>query len=131
MRYWGLDYLRCIYCKSYPLEMIVLDSREESVDTTGLEFPLCKTYCGYLKQEVREGREYPCSSCLRIAISEAILYCKNCKHWYPVRNGIVYMLRDNKRKAEIDREFLRKWRDKIPVEILREGLPFNLADELG
>jgi len=130
MRYWGLDYLRCLYCKSFPLEIIVLESREEDVDTTGLEFPLCRNYCSYLRESVVQNKTYPCAECLRIAISEAILYCSKCKHWYPVKNGIVYMLRDNKRRAESDKEFLRKWREKIPVEILREGLPFNIADEL-
>ena len=130
MRYWGLDYLRCLYCKNFPLEIVILDSREEDVDTSGLEFPLCKNYCAYLKEEVKPGKQYPCEKCLRVAINEAVLYCPKCKRWYPVRNGIVYMLRDGKRREESDKEFLRKWRDKLPEEILREGKPYNIADEL-
>ncbi len=130
MRYWGLDYLVCVHCKNFPLKIIVLDAKEEDVDTTGLEFPLCKNYCGFLDKNIVSGEKYPCEKCLRIAIREAILYCPKCKRWYPVKNGIVYMLRDNKRREENDKEFLRKWREKIPEEILREGKPYNLADEL-
>lgn len=131
MRYWGLDYITCVHCKNFPLKIIVLDMRKENVDTSGLEFPLCRNYCGYLGENIVSNKKYPCEECLRIAINEAVLYCSKCKRWYPVKNGIVYMLRDNKRRPGSDKEFLKKWREKIPREILLEGKPYNLSEDIG
>ncbi len=130
MRYWALDFIQCINCKNYPLKLIPIETVEQEVDTKGLEFPLCKNYCGFLGEKIVYGKNYPCSKCMRIGIKTGILYCPKCKHWYPIRNGILYMLKDSKRKKESDKEFLRKYRDKIPREILLEGKPYNLAEEL-
>lgn len=129
MRYWGVDYLKCIYCGNYPLKLIVLDSSREEVDTTGLEVPLCRNYCSYVGEEVIRGREYPCRECISIGIREAVLYCSKCSRWYPVVDGILHMLRDNKRRESAEKEFLRKWRERLPREVLLEGKPFNLLSE--
>lgn len=130
MRYWALDFLQCIHCKNYPLKLIPIEVEERSVDTTGMEFPLCKNYCGYLGEKIVLGKNYPCDKCLRIGIKTGILYCDKCGRWYPIRNGILYMLKDSKRREESDKEFLRRYKDKIPDEILRNGKPFNLSEEL-
>lgn len=127
MRYWGLDVLKCVSCKNFPLEIHVIEQERQSVDTSGLEKPFCKAYCGYLKEKLEQGKEYPCDECIKIGIRTAVLYCNSCKHWYPVRDGIVIMLTDNKRKPERDLEFLRTYKDKIPDHIVKEGRPFNLA----
>ncbi|MEZ0393543.1 MAG: Trm112 family protein [Desulfurococcaceae archaeon] len=129
MRYWALDLLRCLNCKSFPLEIVVLESEEEEVDTTNLRFPLCKNYCGYLKKPIVSGASYPCEKCLRVNVKTAVLYCPKCNYWYPVRNGIVYMLPDKRRRAESDLEFLAKYRDRLPPEVVERGKPFNLAGQ--
>ncbi|MET1159956.1 MAG: Trm112 family protein [Thermoprotei archaeon] len=130
MRYWGLDYLRCIYCKAFPLKLIPLETTKEEVDVSGLELPLCKNYCGYLNEHIKPSKEYPCKECLSIGVKTGVLYCEKCKHWYPIRDGIVHILRDSKRREGEDKEFLRKWRDKLPREVLIEGKPYNIADEI-
>lgn len=126
MRYWGLDVIKCVHCKSFPLEIFVIEDERQEFDTSNLEIPFCKVYCGYLRENIQQGKSYPCSECVKTGIKTAVLYCKNCKHWYPVRNGIVVMLTDNKRKRDKDLEFLRAHRDKIPEQILNEGEPVNL-----
>jgi uncharacterized protein YbaR (Trm112 family) len=126
MRYWGLDVLKCVHCKSFPLEIYVIEYERQDIDTSGIEKPFCKVYCGYLRESIQQGKEYPCGECIKIGIKTAILYCQSCKHWYPVKNGIVVMLTDNKRKLERDLEFLRTYKEKIPENILREGKPVNL-----
>ncbi|MEM0380587.1 MAG: Trm112 family protein [Desulfurococcaceae archaeon] len=128
MRYWGIDYIKCIYCSNYPLKLIVLDYVKESIDTAGLEKPLCRNYCGYLNESIQKNKEYPCNECLSIGIREAVLYCDKCNRWYPVINGILQMLRDNKRKESVEKEFLKKWSDKLPKQIVYEGKPFNLSN---
>jgi uncharacterized protein YbaR (Trm112 family) len=127
MRYWGLDILMCLYCKKFPLELYIIEEEKQSINVTDIETPLCKSYCGYLKENIVQGKEYPCYECLRTGIKTAVLYCPDCKHWYPVRDGIIVMLVDSKRKLEKDREFLEKYKDKIPEFILREGKPVNLS----
>jgi uncharacterized protein YbaR (Trm112 family) len=128
MRYWGMDFIRCPHCKNYPLKLIPLETVEEDVDTSGLEFPLCRNYCAYLDKPIRKGEKYPCDKCLRIGIKTGVIYCPKCGRWYPIRNGIVYLLRDNKRRKESDLEFLKKWKDKLPKEIVYKGKPYNLSE---
>ncbi len=129
MRYWGIDFIRCPHCKNFPLKIIPLEVVEENVDTSGLELPLCRNYCAYLGKTIKPGEQYPCDKCLRIGIKTGVLYCENCRRWYPIRNGIVYLLKDNKRKEKSDKEFLAKWKDKLPEYIVYEGKPYNLSQE--
>ncbi len=126
MRHWALDVLACMYCKHYPLKLVILKSVEEDVSIEGISIPYCRNYCGYLKEHIVKDREYPCRECLRIDIEEGILYCSKCLHWYPIKNGIVVMMPDNKRNKERDLEFLKKHIDHIPREVLKEGKPYNL-----
>lgn len=127
MRYWGLDVLKCIHCKSFPLELHVIEEERQDIGVSEIETPLCKAYCGYLKENIKESKDYPCHECLKRGIKTAVLYCPQCKHWYPIRDGIVVLLPDSKRKLEKDKEFLEKMRDKIPEVVLREGKPVNLS----
>lgn len=129
MRYWGLDVLKCVHCKKFPLEIHIIESTRQDIDVSGVEIPFCKTYCGYLRENIQAGREYPCRECMQIGIKTAVIYCTDCKRWYPVRDGIVVMLTDSKRKTERDLDFLKTHRDKIPDFILREGRPVNLSSE--
>jgi len=126
MRYWGLDVLKCVNCKSFPLELHPIEQEKQEIDTSGIEKPFCKVYCGYLKENIQPGKEYPCDECIRIGIKTGVLYCPNCKHWYPIKNGIAVILVDNKRKLNKDLEFLKTYRDRIPEYILKEGQPVNL-----
>ena len=129
MRYWALDLLACLSCKSYPLNLIVFNKEIEDIDTTNVPKPYCKNYCGYLKEDIKEGKEYPCEECLKHEITEGILYCSKCLHWYPIKKGIVIMLPDGRRRKESDLEFLKKYHDRIPENILKNGKPFNLSNE--
>ncbi|KYH42424.1 MAG: hypothetical protein AYL33_002770 [Candidatus Bathyarchaeota archaeon B63] len=46
-----------------------------------------------------------------------------------VPDPIPEMLPDELREEKDELQFLRKWREKIPERILREGKPFNLSPE--
>lgn len=127
MRHWALDVIACLYDKHYPLELLVFKHEEEDVDVKDITVPYCQTYCGYLKEEIRKDKEYPCHKCLKLEIVEGLVYCPKCLHWYPIKNGILIMLPDNKRNEKNDLEFLMKYKDKIPEKILTEGKPYNLS----
>lgn len=130
MRIWGLDLLRCVHCKHFPLELHIIEhKRQELKERGGIEKPFCKTYCGYLKESIAPGKDYPCEECLSIGIEVGVLYCPSCGRWYPIKDGIVYMLTDEKRNKQRDIEFLKKYSEKIPPKILEHGLPYNLSSD--
>ena len=55
--------------------------------------------------------------------------CEECLRWYPIIDEIPHMLPDDQRLMEPDEElnFMKKWLDKFPREILERGKPFNKA----
>ncbi|MBD3158591.1 MAG: hypothetical protein GF309_07365 [Candidatus Lokiarchaeota archaeon] len=66
-------------------------------------------------------------------IDAALITCPKCGRWYPVIDGIACMLPDNlrqegKQKTE-ETAFLKEWEEKIPAEIIAEGIPFGLERE--
>jgi len=63
-------------------------------------------------------------------IVEGLIICPKCSRWYPIRDEIPEMLPDELRKEVEDLQFLRKWKEMIPEEILLEGKPFNLRNEM-
>ncbi|MFW9958506.1 MAG: Trm112 family protein [Candidatus Odinarchaeota archaeon] len=64
-------------------------------------------------------------------IDEALIRCPKCGRWYPVIDGIACMLPDNLRmdgKQRIEETaFLERWKDSIPTDILKSGIPFGLT----
>jgi uncharacterized protein YbaR (Trm112 family) len=59
-------------------------------------------------------------------IIEGLIVCPKCLRWYPIRDEIPEMLPDELRRQNEDLPFLKKWKEKIPEKILREGQPFTL-----
>jgi uncharacterized protein YbaR (Trm112 family) len=59
-------------------------------------------------------------------ISEGVIICPKCLRWYPIREEIPEMLPDELRKEEDELPFMRKWKNKFPEKILREGRPFQI-----
>lgn len=66
-------------------------------------------------------------------IDEALITCPKCGRWYPVIDGITCMLPDNLRmdgKQRIEETaFLERWKDRVPSDILENGIPFNLSSK--
>lgn len=60
-------------------------------------------------------------------IVEGLLICPECNRWYPIIEEIPHMLPDELREKDEDLVFLRKWKDKIPEKIIKQGKPFNLS----
>lgn len=59
-------------------------------------------------------------------ITEGLIVCSKCLRWYPIRDEIPEMLPDELRKEAEDLPFLKKWKAKIPQEIVTKGKPFSL-----
>lgn len=60
-------------------------------------------------------------------IVSGIIVCPKCNRWYPIIDEIPHMLPDDLREEKEGVAFLRKWKEKIPQNILAEGRPFKLT----
>ncbi|MBN2336095.1 hypothetical protein JXL21_11095 [Candidatus Bathyarchaeota archaeon] len=64
-----------------------------------------------------------------IEVEEGLLWCPKCGRWYPIGSAvetIPELMPDDLREKERDLEWLAKWKDKLPDEVLTEGKPFTL-----
>jgi len=64
-----------------------------------------------------------------IEVDEGLLHCMECGRWYPIGSVVETMpelMPDDLREEDRDREWLRKWKDKVPGNILDKGNPFGV-----
>jgi uncharacterized protein YbaR (Trm112 family) len=59
-------------------------------------------------------------------ISEGLLYCTKCGRYYPISEEIPIMLPDELRKIKDDHEFLKKWQERLPDKVIKQGNPWHL-----
>ena len=60
-------------------------------------------------------------------IVDGVLLCTECKRYYPIIDEIPVMLPDDLRSKKEDIEFLSAWKERLPREVVQNGLPHNLA----
>ena len=64
-----------------------------------------------------------------VEVKEGLLRCPECGRWYPIGSAvetIPELMPDDLREKERDLEWLNKWKDKLPEEVVKEGKPFTL-----
>ena len=116
MLYRSMDLLACPNCRHHPLKLIVIE--EEVIDRKPSQpLPLCDFYCGFLGEKIEEGKEYPCSECVRREIKLGVLICPNCGMWFPISKGIPVMFASKKDRERAIGRFLQEYGDKIPREV--------------
>ena len=59
-------------------------------------------------------------------VSEGILLCSKCSRFYPIIEEIPIMLPDELRDKKVEMDFLKKYKEKIPDKISKNGLPWHL-----
>lgn len=59
-------------------------------------------------------------------IEEGILLCKSCLRYYPITEEIPIILPDELRDKKKDLEFLKKWKENIPNDLLGNLKPWTL-----
>lgn len=62
-------------------------------------------------------------------VVEGVLLCSKCKRFYPIIDEIPVMLPDDLRKQEDDIEFLSKWVERLPKEVVYNGRPVHLEEK--
>ncbi len=128
---WRLgDILACPECNYSPLRIIALETQQLEPDKKAFIHP-CVNYCPRLDRMISESvdhGEYPCKECRNEEIIEGILWCPQCKRWYPIHKGIPHLVRDGLRIAEIEDDFLRRHAEALKhhseeLDLSCESLP--------
>jgi uncharacterized protein YbaR (Trm112 family) len=116
LRYYFLEILACPICKHHPLKLYVIEEKEssEAPDPRSVK---CKEYCGYLNKRSSEVPLEVCQECVKKEIVTGVLICPKCGRWYPIVDGIPYMLPDEYRIKRVDREFISRFFEVIPKEV--------------
>ncbi len=129
-----LDILACPIDKNYPLELIELNVKELEKDHKIKEYfdsfnPNGNNSIAKINNDnnskIKEAKEIEQNAKVIIVI-DGILYCKKCSRFYPIIDEIPIMLPDELREKEKDLQFLTKWKDSIPGEILTNSNPWHL-----
>lgn len=123
MKFRLVDLLACPICKTFPLKLSVF----ETYDITPPEKIFkCELYCAYHSVFVKDFKETDCVACYSKEIKTGLLVCPSCNRWYPIDEDIPRMLPDENRQEKDDVDFLLRWKDRIEIQILNNGKPFNL-----
>jgi len=56
-------------------------------------------------------------------VVEGILYCENCKRWYPIKDEVAIMLPDDMRDKKLDEEFYAKYQEIFKKNDINKELP--------
>jgi uncharacterized protein len=127
-----LDILACPLDKNYPLELIELNVKElEKEDKLKENYhPLNNDENNPIVKKNNNGEGNKANEMKRnekvIIVIDGILYCKKCSRFYPIIDEIPIMLPDELREKEKDLQFLTKWKQSIPEEILTNSNPWHL-----
>jgi uncharacterized protein YbaR (Trm112 family) len=124
-----LDILACPMDKNYPLDLIELQVKEFENDklreSDFLNDDKTSKKNNLVINQENDTRGEGTKDKI-IIIIEGILYCKKCLRFYPIIDEIPIMLPDELREKEKDLEFLNKWKNNIPQNILNNSNPWHL-----
>jgi len=59
-------------------------------------------------------------------VSEGVIVCTKCFRFYPIIDEIPIMLPDELRNKKLEINFLKKYKEKLPEKIIKNGLPWHL-----
>lgn len=126
-----LDILVCPFDKVTSLELLEFQPASNSqVQTSEAEKPVPNTSNSMgpdpSKLTKREnGYSIQNESQHTQIVTEGLLLCKTCQRFYPIVEEIPIILPDELRDKKKDIEFLNKWREKIPADLLNNLKPWS------
>ena len=130
MKYRLMDLLACPYDKTFPLKLYAMKVNKYEERT--LKFkkkPACELYCAFKDKRVEELEGDPgCDECIKYEVADGVLYCQSCNRWFPIMDEIPILLPDEMRNKKEDLDFLSKYKDRLPSEIIESGKPWNLSE---
>lgn len=131
LKYRLMDILACPICKNFPLQLYVFHENKYAYNMGFNKKILCEEYCGLNAKFIKDlnAQSVDCKSCLEREVDEGLLFCNKCGRWYPIIEEIPHMLPDDLRNRNEDLDFLKKYSNRLPENILRRGLPWSLPTE--
>lgn len=109
-----LDILVCPFDKVTALELIEFESTSESLELGesggGLNTDIKKDQALQISDKERYDH--------RSIVKEGLLLCKTCNRFYPITEEIPIILPDELRDKNKDLEFLKKWKEDVPEDLL-------------
>jgi len=122
LKYRLLDLLACPIDKTFPLKFkIITEEKGPEVERDKIG---CELYCSFKDTMLNNPPSdwvNNCRVCLGIIIKEAVLICPGCGRWYPVMETIPRMLPDELRSKKDDEDFLSRFSNILPKEVLDKG----------
>lgn len=125
LKYRLMDLLACPICKKFPLKLIVFNTVEIQPPKS---IRRCELHCAFHEISLSKDSEPDCKACYSKEITDGIILCEECGRWYPIEEEIPRLLPDKLRRGSEEIAFLKKWKDKIPEHILKDGKPFSLKE---
>jgi uncharacterized protein YbaR (Trm112 family) len=127
-----LDILVCPFDKVTPLELLEFQSASNSrARTKEAEKSAPNTFSSTgpdasttAKMDNRHSNQNETLQQAEI-VEEGLLLCKTCQRFYPIVEEIPIILPDELRDKKKDIEFLNKWRERIPVDLITRLKPWS------
>jgi uncharacterized protein YbaR (Trm112 family) len=127
-----LDILVCPFDKVTPLELLEFQSTSDSrAHTKEAEKSILNTsnstgQDASTTAKMDNGRSNQNETLQQTEIvEEGLLLCKTCQRFYPIVEEIPIILPDELRDKKKDIEFLNKWRERIPVDLMTRLKPWS------
>jgi uncharacterized protein YbaR (Trm112 family) len=127
-----LEILVCPFDKVTPLELIEFESASDSQAQTiegeksvpNISDPARPNHSTHITREKAHSFQNETLQQTEI-VYEGLLLCKSCQRFYPIVEEIPIILPDELRDKKKDIEFLNKWKERIPVDLLTNLKPWS------
>lgn len=116
-----LDILVCPFDKITALDLLEFETESKSQDrseSSNLDI--------IQDEEAKESQTQTRESVDSTIIKEGMLLCKTCNRFYPITEEIPIILPDELRDKKKDLEFLKKWKDAVPSDLLSKLKPWSV-----
>ena len=131
-----LDILVCPFDKVTSLDLIEFQLTEglsgnaakvENLNTS-TSGPIRSSPTTTVKSTDKEDNPKPDSTDKELSdiVKEGLLLCKSCSRFYPIMQEIPIILPDELRDRKKDMEFLKRWRESIPSDLLTTLKPWTI-----
>jgi uncharacterized protein YbaR (Trm112 family) len=131
-----LDILVCPFDKVTSLDLVEFQSLDESANVNTIKEsnmsasePADHSSKDTVKPNVnleKNDTSSQSSDKFSTIVQEGLLLCKSCYRFYPITEEIPIILPDELRDKKKDIEFLNKWKELIPVDLLKNLKPWSI-----
>jgi uncharacterized protein len=114
-----LDILVCPFDKVTSLDLLEFELGSQPPEPSNIvaQTDIRKAEVTQIRTEEKSGTNI---------VKEGLLHCKTCNRFYPITEEIPIILPDELRDKKKDLEFLKKWKDALPGDLLSTFKPWTV-----